>query len=96
MVRTLGAGGAVHVAAIGPNSTAIAPPGTVWQVENTSPDRDLQVLVVIGCRQPGIAVHESWEPPAAAAAVPMQAVMSWNKQCPPPEQAPGSLFQQLV
>ena len=92
MVRTLGGAG-VQVAAIGPNSTVIAPPGTVWQVENTSADRDLQVLVVIGCRQPGIAVHESWEPAAAA---PMQAVMSWNKQCPPPEQTPGSLFNQLA
>ena len=79
-MRTVGTGGGVSEATITVNSTVIAPPGTVWMVENTG-DVDLQVLVVIGCGIPGINVFENWT--VADPSVEMK-VMSWNEQCPPP------------
>lgn len=65
------------------NSTVIAPPNTVWMVENNG-DELLQVLVVMGCHQPGI----DFFPPdglnsSGSAATDILKVMPWNKQCPP-------------
>lgn len=79
-MKTQNANGDITEAKIAPNSTVIAPPGTIWMVENTG-KVDLQVLVVIGCEKPGIMVYEGWN--ASKPAVTMD-VMAWNQQCPPP------------
>lgn len=88
VVRTMGRSG-MEEEAITVNSTVIAPPLTVWQVENTGKE-DLQVLVVIGCRRPGITFFPSWNSTKADTAA--HRVMPWNAQCPP-AMGPGTLKQ---
>ena len=127
VARTLAADGSLLEAPLVVNSTAIAPPGLVWQVggracglrgwaawvrgwvhgsttppplglprcthaappppthsaqvANTGEEEDLQVVVVIGCRQPGINFFPAWNATLAQATV--LPVMAWNQQCPP-------------
>lgn len=80
VVRTQTATG-LQDAPISVNSTVIAPPGTIWMVENTGTE-DLKVLVVIGCRHPGISFFNSWN--ASVAPETELEVMPWNVQCPAP------------
>ena len=62
----------------------IAPPGTIWMVENTGEVEDLKVLVVIGCHQPGIDFFDSWSTANISRPATVLDVMPWNTQCPPP------------
>lgn len=84
-MRTLSAdGGTVSEALITVNSTMIAPPGTIWMVENTGEAEDLKVLVVIGCHQPGIDFFDSWATANISKPALVAHVMPWNTQCPHP------------
>ena len=81
MARTMATDGRLTETPITVNSTMIAPPGTIWMVENTG-DVDLKVLVVIGCHQPGIYFFGGWN--STDKAETELPVMPWNQQCPPP------------
>jgi hypothetical protein len=89
LVRTRGRDGSVTEHAVGANDTMIAPPGTVWQVENTHRRKDLRVLVVIGCGRPGISFFSTWNDTSPT----LLPVMPWNQQCPPP--LPAAALRQV-
>lgn len=87
VAKYIGQGGKVTVVDLRVNSTVIAPPNTVWQVENNDAKETLKLLVVIGCPVPAISVYKydfflnyDEQQKATRSTV---SPMPWNIECPP-------------